>query len=160
MRGFGFIRSATSLLASVLEVTEEPLFSPGAQAFIDGTASALVAEDVTRKIFGPLLRQEVPIPGDPFLFDAHTLRGEQLHPQVMAYYESFTESDLNLLNSRLARWYASESWWDADRWDLTLARDRIFLGLRKMGYPEERIDSYLEKHGPQLKPLQPKSPRP
>jgi len=121
--------------------------SEGGREFLDGTASALVAKDITANVYGPLLRGEIPIPQDAFLFDAETLRREQLHPRVLAYYRDFTEKDLLYLNNKLTRWYATEDWARADDYDLTSARDRIFLGLRKMGYPESRIESWLDAQG-------------
>ncbi len=126
--------------------TSEDL-SPTAREFLDGTASALVARDVTLNVYGPLIRDEIPIPSDPFSFDAETLRREQLNPQVLRYYSSFTEKDQSYINHKATRLYATFGWGKADDYDVTSARDRIFLGLRKMGYPESRIQDYLNANG-------------
>lgn len=144
--GGSALDATAGLLTSLLRAEEPPRLSAAARTFVDGTVSAVVAADVTRRFFGPLLRSEIPLPEDRFLFDADTLRSEQLHPDVVSSYASFTDTDRRLLDNRLARWYASESWTETEQYDLTSARDRIFLGLRKMGYDEARIEAYLEQH--------------
>lgn len=142
------MEAANSLLSPLLGANAPPQLSPKARTFLDGTISATVAADVTRRVYGPLLRGETDPPGDAFLFDADTLRGEQLHPDVVSSYAALTEADRQVLDSRLARWYASESWAEAEDYDLTSAQDRIFLGLRKMSYDESQIRAYLEQQEP------------
>lgn len=124
---------------------QDRTLSPVAREFLDGTASALVAGEATRLYFGPLLRGETTVDeGGAFRFDAEVLRHEQFHPEIQAYYDGFTESDLRWLDGFAARLYAARFDFDSyDKYSLTSARDRLYLGLRRMGYPEDRIDGYL-----------------
>jgi len=132
----------------LLKIIEEGISTYGEQ-FINGTASKRIVADVTKFFYSPLIQGKIPVP-DPFKFDADILYKEQFDILQHSYYDKFNEFDKEFLIGVVAEIYAKVNLADmADfEWaDISLKnpKDRLYIGLRIMGYSKEQINGYIAK---------------
>ena len=113
--------------------------------FMDGTASKAIVKDITSRFYSPLLKNVAKVP-DPFTFDADVLYREQYIILQPNYYNKFSTYDKELILGLIAEIYANGFHDMGNTFrptDLSQPRVRLILGLKKMGYSEERINQYL-----------------
>jgi len=120
--------------------------SPSGQQFLDGSASKRIVADVTRKFFGPLLRNELSVTS-PFLLDAEILYEEQF-VTLEPFYSNFSEVDRVLIVNGVIKSSLSALGTSLDYnsgFDLMNPSDRVRLGLLAMGYSRSDIEDFLSR---------------
>ena len=165
MIGAGLLRDANILLnkshaehEEISKIVNQGVSESGLQ-FVNGTASKRIVADITRNFYNPLIKSNEAI-DDPFLFDANTLYREQFIILQQPFYDNFNDFDKRFIVGYIAKWYSTINWndsaetaidWvntlelDFPNYNLMLAKDRLCVGLRIMGYSNEKIHAYIEK---------------
>lgn len=120
--------------------------SPKGLDFIDGTASKRIVADITKNFYSPLVKEGKKI-DDPFVFDANAVYREQYIVLQPTYYNNFNEFDKRLIVGLISEISAKILALDIDlsETDLTIPKNRLYLGLMMMGYPEKKINEYISK---------------
>ena len=128
------------------------LTSKHGREFIEGTASKGLVRDINEQFYRQLINGEVKVK-NAFNFDFACVYAEQYHPDLMAYYGKFNLMDEFLIEGPTAKWFAglvgcmnpNGAKPDNRKFSIANPRDRLMIGLFKMGYSWSQIDIALGK---------------